>query len=183
MGRIILAKIGAPHGVRGEVRVKSFTEDPMALGGYGPLSTDEGARLEIERMRQAKDVLIVKFRGIGDRDAAARLNGRTLTIERSALPPPGEDEFYHADLIGLAAVDPDGATLGRVAAVFNHGAGDFLEIAPEAGRPTLLVPFTRASVPDIDIAGGRLVIVPPDEIEVPADSGKHPEPETGKEEQ
>jgi 16S rRNA processing protein RimM len=162
---VVLAVIGAPHGVKGEVRVKSFAADPMSLRAYGTLFAEDGRAFEIERLRPAKDVLIAKFRGVDDRDAAARLTGLALGIERSALPAAENDEFYHADLIGLEAFDAAGQSLGQVVAVQNFGAGDILEIAPPK-RPSLLVPFTKESVPDIDIAAGRLVVVPPIEVEI-----------------
>jgi 16S rRNA processing protein RimM len=164
--RVILATIGAAHGIKGEVRVKSFTADPMALGSYGPLVADDGRRLEIERLRPAKNVLIAKFRGIHDRNAAEALNGLSLFVERSALPPPEPGEYYHADLIGLAAYDPNGHLLGEVVAVEIYGAGDILEIAGKERGSSLLIPFTNRTVPDIDIAAGRLTIVPPVEIEI-----------------
>jgi len=163
--RVTLAVIGAPHGVKGELRVKSFAADPMALRDYGTLFAGDGRALEIERVRPSREVLIAKFRGIDDRDSAARLTGLELGVERRALPAPDEDEFYYADLIGLEARDPDGKSLGHVVAVQNFGAGDILEIAPPK-RPSLLVPFTKANVPVIDVAAGRLVIVPPAEIEI-----------------
>ena len=163
--RVVLAVIGAPHGVRGEVRVKSFAADPMSLKGYGTLFAEDGRAFAVERLRPAKDVVVAKFRGVDDRDAAAKLTGLTLGVERSALPAAEEDEFYHADLIGLEAFNSAGAPLGTVLAVQNHGAGDILEIAlPQ--RPSLLVPFTKASVPDIDVAAGRLIVVPPIEVEI-----------------
>ena len=164
--RVILATIGAAHGIKGEVRVKSFTADPMALGSYGPLVADDGRRLEIERLRPAKNVLIAKFRGIHDRNAAEALIGLSLFVERSALPPTGPGEYYHADLIGLAAYDSNGNLLGEVVAVENFGAGDILEIADKERGSSLLIPFTNRTVPDIDIAAGRLTIVPPAEIEI-----------------
>jgi 16S rRNA processing protein RimM len=164
---VILAKVGAPHGVRGELRVKSYTEDPLALRSYGPLAAPDGRSFAIERMRAAGDMLVVKFRGVDDRDAAARLNGVLLGVPRSALPEPDAEEFYHADLIGLAAFTAEGAPYGTVAAVFNHGAGDMLDIARPEGEhgPSRLVPFTRAAVPVIDLPAGRLTIVPPAETE------------------
>ncbi len=164
---MVLATIGAPHGVKGEVRVKSFTGDPMALGAYGALRTADGRVFEVERLRPAKGVLVVKFRGVDDRDAAALLNGVALHVDRTALPAADEDEFYHADLIGLEAFAADGGSLGRVTGVQNFGAGDILEIAPP-NRPSILIPFTKANVPDIDVAGGRLVVVPPNEVEIEA---------------
>ena len=162
--RILLATIGAAHGIKGEVRVKSFTADPAALGAYGPLSGADGRVFEVERVRPGKGVVVAKFRGVDDRNAAEALNGLSLFIGRDALPAPQEDEFYHADLIGLDAFDAAGEPLGAVVGVHNFGAGDILEIAPRRGRP-LLVPFTKATVPDIDLTGGRLVVAPPEEIE------------------
>jgi 16S rRNA processing protein RimM len=163
--RILLATIGAAHGVRGEVRIRSFTTTPEALADYGPLTTEDGRRFEIERLRPAKgDMLVAKLRGVDDRNAAEALSGVSLYVERSALPAPEPEEFYHADLIGLAAVDPSGAPLGSVVAVHDFGAGDILEIKPTDG-PSLLVPFTNAVVPDVDIPGGRITVVPPTEIE------------------
>ena len=164
--RITLATIGAPHGIRGEVRVKSFTADPASLADYGPLFAADGRTFEIERLRPLKgNMLVVKFRGVDDRNAAEALSRVELSVERSALPPAEANEYYHADLIGLEAFDADGKPLGRVVAVENFGAGDILEIAPPDGV-SLLIPFTNATVPDIDIFGGRLTIVPPAEIEI-----------------
>jgi 16S rRNA processing protein RimM len=165
--RLLLARIGAAHGVRGEVRVKAFTGDPLALGAYGPLLTEDGRTLTVERLRPDKTLVVVKFRGVDDRNAAESLRGLRLFVDRAALPAPeDEDEFYHADLIGLEAVAADGAPLGTVVAVHDFGAGDILDIAPPAsadrGR-SLLVPFTRACVPEIDLAAGRIVVAPPEE--------------------
>ena len=161
-----LATIGAAHGVKGEVRVRSFAADPGALNDYGPLLTEDGRRFAIERMRPAKgDMLVVKLAGIGDRSAAEALNGLALYVARSALPAPGDDEFYHADLIGLTAVDTNGDALGTIIAVHDFGGGDMLDIKPARG-PSMLVPFTRAAVPEVDIAAGRATIQPPAEIEV-----------------
>jgi 16S rRNA processing protein RimM len=144
--------------VRGEVRVRSFTEDPEALADYGPLETEDGSRrLEIEAMRPAKGSLIVRLFGISDRNAAALLRSKKLYVLRTRLPEPEADTYYHADLIGLAAVGSDGTALGNVRAVQNFGAGDLLEIAPADGGPAVLLPFTRAFVPLVDIPGGRLV--------------------------
>jgi 16S rRNA processing protein RimM len=156
--RICVAQIGAPHGVLGEVRVRPFTENPEALAGYGPLEIEDGSRrLEIEAMRPAKGSLIVRFFGISDRNAAALLRSKKLYVPRTRLPEPEADTYYHADLIGLAAVGSDGTALGNVRAVQNFGAGDLLEIAPADGGPAVLLPFTRAFVPLVDIPGGRLV--------------------------
>jgi 16S rRNA processing protein RimM len=144
--------------VLGEVRVRPFTENPEALAGYGPLEIEDGSRrLEIEAMRPAKGSLIVRFFGISDRNAAALLRSKKLYVPRTRLPEPEADTYYHADLIGLAAVGSDGTALGNVRAVQNFGAGDLLEIAPADGGPAVLLPFTRAFVPLVDIPGGRLV--------------------------
>jgi len=165
--RVVLATIGGAHGIRGEVRVKSFTADPMALATYGPLFAEDGRIFEIERLRPAKNVVVAKFRGIDDRNAAEALNGISLSVERNALPPPEPNEFYHADLIGLQASDTTGRPLGFVLAVQNFGAGDILEIGDkEKSGASLLIPFTGKIVTDIDIANGRLTIAPPAEIEI-----------------
>lgn len=153
-----LAVIGAAHGIKGEVRVKALTEDPMALAAYGPLYTSTGRSLTIADLRPGKGVLIVRFEGVADRNAAEALNGEALFIDRSALPAELEDEeFYHADLIGLAVVDEAGEGAGRIVAVHDFGAGDLLEIRPPSGQ-TVLIPFTRDAVPNIDLNGGRVHI-------------------------
>jgi 16S rRNA processing protein RimM len=163
--RICVARIGAAHGVRGEVRLWSFTEDPLAVTRYGALETKDGARrIEIASARSAKDHLVARIKGVETRDDAEKLNGIELYIARTNLPKTEADEFYHADLIGLAAVSVKGETLGRVIAVHNHGAGDILEIAPPQGA-TMLLPFSNAAVPHVDVAAGTLTIDPPGEIE------------------
>ena len=163
--RVTVARIGAAHGIRGEVRVKSFTAAPLDAVGYGPLDAPDGRRFTVKSARAiGPEMLVVHFAGIADRNAAETLNGLDLSVPRDRLPAAGADEFYHADLIGLAAVSPQGAALGTIVAVPNYGAGDLLEIAPPAG-PTLLVPFTAAAVPEIDIAAGKVVVVPPVEVE------------------
>lgn len=141
--------------------MKSFTEDPLAIATYGPLRSQDGQRaFKLAAIRALKDDMVVaRFEGIASRDAAAALTGLRLTVDRDALPPADEDEFYHADLIGLAAVSADGTALGRVAAVVNYGAGDILEIVAD-GRESLLVAFTAAFVPTIDVSGGRLTVAP-----------------------
>jgi 16S rRNA processing protein RimM len=161
-----VARIGAAHGIKGEVRVKSFTAEPLALAAYGPLEAADGRRFTITAARPAgasPDMLVVRFQGIADRNAAEALNGLELTVPRERLPEPDEDEFYHADLIGLDAVTPSGAPLGTVVAVPNYGAGDLLEIAPPRG-PSLLIPFTRAAVPEIDLSARRVTVDPPAEV-------------------
>jgi len=165
-GKICVARIGAAHGVRGEVKLWSFTEDPAAVASYGPLETEDGMRrFEIEALRPAKDHFVARITGIGDRDAAEKLRNLELYIPRSRLPKIEEtDTFYHADLIGLTAVTKDGETIGKVSAVHNFGASDVIEIKPAAGDP-LLLPFTEITVPEIDLAARRIVIVPPPETE------------------
>jgi 16S rRNA processing protein RimM len=161
--RICVARIGAAHGLRGEVRLNSFTADPMAVTQYGVLSNADGTRtFEIESCRAGKGVLIARFKGLADRTAAERLCNIDLYVPRDRLPPAAADEFYHADLIGLAAVGRDGAAIGTVMAIHDFGAGDLIEVAPAGGGPTLLLPFNDAVVPEIDIAGGCLVVVPHD---------------------
>jgi 16S rRNA processing protein RimM len=163
--RICVARIGAAHGVRGEVRLWTFTEDPLAVLNYGPLTTKDGSRqFEVARARAAKDHLVATLKGVNDRSAAERLNGIELYIARDQLPATADDEYYHADLIGLAAETAAGEPLGRVIAIHNFGAGDIIEIAPPAGM-TIMLPFTNAVVPTVDIQGGRVVIELPVEIE------------------
>jgi 16S rRNA processing protein RimM len=164
--RICLGQIGAAHGVRGEVRLYSFTAEPEAIAGYGPLETEDGGVVQIESLRRAKDHFVAKLAGIADRSAAERLTNVKLYVLRERLPAPDQpDEFYHADLIGLRAMTREGEDLGRIVALRNFGAGDILEIAPKAGGETVLLPFTKAVAPEIDIAGGRIVIAPPRVIE------------------
>jgi 16S rRNA processing protein RimM len=162
--RICVAQIGGAHGIRGEVKLKSFTADPMAVRDYGPLTSEDGSTsFEIEALRPAKGHLVARFRGIGDRNAAERLAHMRLFVPRERLPPPADDEFYHVDLIGLAAVTADGAEIGTVVAIHDFGAGDILELRPRAGGASIMMPFTAAFVPQVDIAGGRIVVIPPQE--------------------
>src|SRR5437868_8064613 len=163
--QICVARIGAAHGVRGAVKLWTFTQDPLAVTRYGLLTTKDGARqFEVASARQAGDHLVATLKGITSRDEAERLNGLELYVAREKLPATEEDEYYHADLIVLAAVSAAGAPLGRVVAIHNFGAGDIIEIAPPDGA-TLLLPFTNAVVPTVDLAGGRVVIELPEEIE------------------
>ncbi|MGC1552350.1 MAG: ribosome maturation factor RimM [Bradyrhizobium sp.] len=163
--QVCVARIGAAHGVRGAVKLWTFTEDPFAVKAYGSLSTKDGARhFEVTSAREAKDHLVATFKGVTTREDAERLNGIELYVSREKLPTTEEDEYYHADLIGLAAETTAGVTLGRVLAIHNFGAGDIIEIAPPSGA-TMLLPFTNAVVPTVDLAGGRVVIELPEEIE------------------
>lgn len=161
---ILLARIGAPHGVRGEVRVKSFTNDPLALGDYGPLQDSEGRTYTVRSLRPAKTVLVVRFAEIDTREKAEEAKGIDLFVDRSRLPDDTEDdEFYASDLIGMDAVSETGETLGRIVAVPDFGAGDLLEIAP-ANNKTWYLAFTRETVPHIDLANRRLTVRPPAEV-------------------
>ena len=164
-GHICIARIGAAHGVRGAVKLWTFTEDPLAVKAYGPLVTKDGARsFEIASAREAKGHLVATLKGVGSREDAERLNGIELYVAREKLPHTDQDEYYHADLIGLAAVNAANEPLGRVIAIHNFGAGNIIEIAPPQGA-TLLLPFTNAVVPTVDLANGRVVIELPAEID------------------
>ena len=164
--RICIAKFGAAHGVRGEIRLWPFTEEPLSVASYGPLQTADGKRrFEIASLRAAKDHLVVRIKGVDTRNDAETLNGLELFVARDKLPATADGEFYHADLIGLAAVTADDRPLGRIVAVHNFGAGDIIEIASGNGSETKLLPFTDAVVPTVDLANARAVIVPPDEVE------------------
>jgi 16S rRNA processing protein RimM len=162
---ICVARIGAAHGVRGAVKLWTFTEDPLAVNRYGPLMTKDGTRqFEVTHAREAKDHLVATLKGVTTREDAELLNGIELYIAREKLPATDDDEYYHADLIGLAAVNAADEPIGRVIAIHDFGAGTIIEIAPPQGS-TLLLPFTNAVVPTVDLAGGRVVIELPKEIE------------------
>jgi 16S rRNA processing protein RimM len=162
--RICVAQIGGAHGIRGEVRLKSFTGDPMAVKDYGPLTTEDGAAsFEIEAARPARGHLVVRLRGVHDRNAAERLTNLKLFVARERLAAPAADEFYHADLIGLRALTADGTAVGTVVAVHDFGAGDILELRPQAGGNTVMLPFTDAFVPGVDLAAGSITVVLPEE--------------------
>jgi 16S rRNA processing protein RimM len=165
--RICVARIGAAHGVRGEVKLWSFTEDPAAVAHYGPLETQDGTRcFEIEALRAAKDHFVARIAGVNDRDAAENLRNIELYIPRARLPKIEEaDTFYHAALVGLDAITPDGARVGTVHALHNFGAGDIIEIAPAEGGDPLMLPFNETTVPKIDVAARQVVVVPPVETE------------------
>jgi len=168
--RVCVGVVAGAHGVRGAVRLKTFTAEPKDIARYGPLQDESGDRqYKLRLTGSAKGVLIGWLSGIDDRDRAEALRGLRLYVPYSALPAPGEDEFYHADLIGLEAALTDGTLLGRVRAVHDFGAGDTLEIDRPEGQP-VVVPFTRAVVPVVDIAGGRLVIDPPPGLLAPVEA-------------
>jgi 16S rRNA processing protein RimM len=159
--RVCVGVVAGAHGVRGAVRLKSFTAEPEDVARYGPLQDERGERrFALRIVGSAKGVLIAAISGIDDRDRAEALRGLRLYLPRSALPPPEEEEYYHADLIGLDVALPDGTALGRVRAVHDFGAGDTLEIERASGPP-VMVPFTRAVVPVVDLAAGRVILDPP----------------------
>jgi 16S rRNA processing protein RimM len=163
--RVLVGEIGAAQGLKGEVRLRSYTQVPADIAAYGPLQDETGTReIEIERVRVTPKALIARIKGVTTREGAEALNRTKLYLPRAALPAREEGEWYVADLIGLAAVDADGAPLGTVVAVQNFGASDIIEIAPADAGPTLLVAFTDANVPKVDIEGGRIVVVPPEEF-------------------
>ena len=159
---ILLGVIGAAHGIKGEVRIKAFTGDPLAIADYGPLTDEKGRRFEIAEIRPAKEVVVARLKGITSREAAESLNGVNLYVARDRIPAPeDEDEFLQADLIGCAVVGPDGVVLGTVTTVANYGAGDLLDILLPDGR-SVLMPFTKAFAPRIDIAARLIEAVPPE---------------------
>jgi 16S rRNA processing protein RimM len=163
--QICVARIGAPHGIRGAVKLWTFTEDPLAVMSYGQLRTKDGGRaFEVATAREAKGHLVATLKGVATREDAERLNGVELYIAREKLPETDDDEYYHADLIGLAAVSTSDAPIGRVIAIHDFGAGTIIEIAPPEGN-SLLLPFSNAVVPVVDIKGGRVVIEMPGEID------------------
>ena len=157
--RVLMGAIAGAHGVRGLVRVKSFAAEPKAIASYGPLEDARGRRMALTLKGGADDLLIAEVEGVTDRDAAERLKGTELYVPRDALPAPEAEEFYHADLVGLEVRLADGSIFGTVSAVHDYGAGDLLEIARDGGD--VMVPFTRAAVPVVDIAGGFIVLDPP----------------------
>ncbi|WP_460449822.1 ribosome maturation factor RimM [Alsobacter sp. SYSU BS001988] len=172
---ILMGVLGAPHGVRGEMRLKSFTEDPLAIADYAPLTDEAGKRsFRILSARSVKDdMLVVRLDGVADRDQAAALTNTRLFAPRNQLPPvEDEDEFYHADLIGLAVVAENGEALGTVLAVLDFGAGEILEIQPASGGRPFMLPFTREAAPVVDLKAGRIVARPPVET-----SGEEEPPE------
>lgn len=159
-GTVLLGVVIGAQGVRGEVKVKTFTGEPEAIGDYGPLQDASAARkFQLKVLRLSKgDVVIARIKGVEDRNAAEALRGTELYIQRSALPQAGEGEFYFADLVGLTAM-MSGRVLGSVTAVHNYGAGDMLEVKTDCGR-SAMVPFTDDAVPDVDLAAGTVTVDP-----------------------
>lgn len=169
--RVCVGVIAGAHGVRGEVRVKSFTAAPEAVADYGPVTDANGRRrFELEVKGTSRGVVLARIRGVEDRSAAEALRGVELYVDRESLPSPEEDEYYHADLVGLRVRDRSGAERGTVRAVHNFGAGDMIEVVRPGAMPEVL-PFTRAVVQTVDLDGGVIVIDPPVEVEPEADAG------------
>ncbi|MBI3453708.1 MAG: ribosome maturation factor RimM [Rhodospirillales bacterium] len=178
--RVLVGVIAGAHGVRGEVRIRSFTADPADVAAYGPVSDESGARRFAVRIRSAvRGQVIARLDGVADRNAAESLKGLRLYVPRDTLPRLGKDEWYLADLIGLRAEDTAGKPLGRVKAVHNFGAGDVLEIEG-AGGATQFLSFTRRAVPEVDIAGGRIVIEPPVEVEAKGEAANEADDASGR---
>ena len=160
--RILLGHIGGAHGIRGEVVIRSYAAVPEDIGAYGPLVDETGRRtFTIAGARNSSKGVVAKIAGIADRNAAEALRGTALYVAREALPAPGDGEYYHADLVGMTAVGPDGTVIGDITAVPNFGAGDLLEIRVAGQRDTELIPFTDAFVPNVDLASRRVVVIPP----------------------
>ncbi|MEM0942449.1 MAG: ribosome maturation factor RimM [Pseudomonadota bacterium] len=166
---VCVGAIAGAFGVRGEARIKSFCAVPEDVASYGALRSEGGRSFDLSLTRPIKGGFAARLSGVGTREEAEALKGTRLYAPREALPSLPDDEFYHADLIGLAVVDPGGAELGRVHAVWDHGAGDMLEIT--GGPEPLMLPFTREVVPTLDLAAGRIVADPPEEITARADDG------------
>lgn len=161
--RICVGVLGGAFGVNGEVRLKSFTAEPEAIADYGPFETEDATRrFDMQIVRPIKQGFAVRLSDVRSKEDADALKGAQLFVPRARLPQLPDDEFYHADLIGLAVVDTGGAPLGTVRAVLNHGAADLLEVARPGASDTALLPFTQAIVPTVDLAAGKIVADPPD---------------------
>ena len=163
--RVCVGAIAGAFGVRGEVRLKSFCAEPEAIADYGALSTENGSQnFTVKITRSVKNGFAARLSGVSSKEAADRLKGVRLYVDRALLPDPDEDEFYHADLIGMEVVDTGGTALGKVKAVLNHGAGDLLEIALAGNQGTALLPFTQEAVPTVDLASRRIIADPPEGV-------------------
>lgn len=159
---VLLGHITGVHGIRGDVMVKTYTTDPASIAGYGPLTDAAGGNpLALSVVRVTDKGIVARVKGVTDRNAAEALRGRELFVARAKLPKASDTEYYHADLIGLAALTEDGQPFGEVIAVQNFGAGDLLEIRIGGGKDSEFIPFTNACVPAVDIAAGSLTIIPP----------------------
>ena len=162
-GRVLLGVVAAPHGVRGLVRIRSYTEDPMAVARYGLLSDETGRKqYRVEALSAVKGAVLARIEGVADRTAAEALRGLRLYVERRALPATDEREWYEADIVGLAAVGLDGRDWGKVIAFHDFGAGLTVEISGgSASKSSVMLPFTAQAVPEVDVEGGRIVVDPP----------------------
>ena len=161
--RVCVGAIAGAFGVRGEVRLKSFCAEAADIAAYGPLTTEDGGRsFDVTLTRPVASGFAARLTGVMTKEAADGLRGQRLFAPRGALPSLPDDEFYHADLLGLSVRDTGGAELGKIAAVLNHGAGDILELRGPALKGSVLVPFSRAIVPTVDLASGRVIIDPPE---------------------
>ena len=164
--RICVGAISGAFGIKGEVRLKSFCAEPEAIADYAPLWTEDGSRsFTVKVTRSIPGGLSARLSGVETKEAADALRGTSLFADRSKLPNLPDDEFYHADLIGLDVLDTGGAKIGTVRAVFNHGAGDILEVFAPGRKSALLLPFTKAIVPTVDLGAGRIIVDPPEETE------------------
>lgn len=166
---ILVGRFGTPHGITGELRLSSFTADPAAIATYKPLLDETGSRefcvLALRPATGGGDMFVVRIAGISDRTRAGALTNAGLYVPRASLPEVGEEEYYLADLIGLAVMTEDREEFGRVVNILNFGGGDILEISPRAGGSTVLLPFNRQVFPSVDLEAGRLTVVPPVELE------------------
>ena len=163
---ICIGAIAGSFGVSGEVRLKSFCSEPTDIAAYGPVFTEDGSRqFHITLTRPVAGGLGARIQGVNTKEQADALRGTSLHVPRDRLPSLPDDEFYHADLIGLDAYDPGGVLIGKVSGIYNHGAGDIVEISPTGHKSALLLPFTTAIVPNVDLAAGRMVVNLPDETD------------------
>jgi len=174
--RVLLGHIAGAHGIRGVVVVRSYTGEPEAIADYGALENEAGdVRFSLTVEGVTAKGLICRVEGVADRTAAEKLKGTALYVERSKLPPPDEGEYYYVDLIGLRAVSEAGDALGSVIAVQNYGAGDILEIRPDGDKRTLLFSMNDDVVRRVDVAGGVIVIAPPEEVDAGDEGMEEPD--------
>ncbi len=161
--RVIVGAIGGAFGVKGEVRLKSYCADPAAIADYTPLYTEDGrAFAQIVLTGQMKNGFAARLDGVITKEDADALRNVSLYADRAQMPSLPDDEYYYADLIGLTVLDTGGATLGTVKNVMDHGAGDLLEVAVPGQAETVLLPFTKANVPTVDLSAGRIIADPPE---------------------
>lgn len=174
--RVLLGRISSAHGIRGDVVVQSFTDDPADLAAYGSLTDVTGTRrFDVARLRVTAKGVVVHFENVSDRNAAEALRGVELYVDRAALPDAGEGAYYHVDLVGLRAIEPNGAEIGQVQAVQDFGGGTLLEIRKSGSRQTEFVPFTDAFVPTVDIAAGHVIVIMPVMVGDPEPAAEDPE--------